>query len=242
MDILSNPYDRGYFPDVSLAGEDGLLASGGSLESEVLLEAYSKGIFPWYSEGSPILWWSPDPRMVLYPEKFRISKSLRQTLRTNKLEIRINTVFPELIEQCSLVPRPGQEGTWITREMTDAYIHLHKEGYAHSFEVFRQEKLVGGLYGVSLGRAFFGESMFHLERDASKVALYHLVEFARKNQFDCIDAQQSTDHLKSLGAIELNRTEFLVLIQRTIAVESNWTGMISDYLKPIHSSRSSQEK
>lgn len=211
-----NPFDRGFFPDASLAGEDGLLAAGGSLEPEVLLEAYSKGIFPWYSEGSPILWWSPDPRMVLYPEKFRISRSLAQTLKNRDFEIRVDTAFTEVIRQCSKVPRQGQEGTWITREMIDAYVRLNKEGYAHSFEVFRDGRLVGGLYGVSLGRAFFGESMFHLERDASKVALYHLVEFTRSHEFDFIDTQQSTEHLKSLGAVEIPRDEFLGYLQNSI--------------------------
>jgi leucyl/phenylalanyl-tRNA--protein transferase len=226
MVMQKNPFDRGYFPEPSLAGEDGLLAAGGTLEAEVLLEAYSRGIFPWYSEGSPVLWWSPDPRMVLFTDRFRISKSLAQTLRKGVFEIRMDTVFEDVIRHCARQPRPGQKGTWITRAMTDAYTRLHREGYAHSFEVFRKEKLVGGLYGVSLGAAFFGESMFHFERDSSKVALFHLVEFARQKAFDFIDAQQSTGHMKSLGAIEVPREEFMLLLERSIqksTIRGNWT-------------------
>lgn len=218
-------FDRGYFPEPSLAGEDGLLAAGGTLEVEVLLEAYSRGIFPWYSEGSPILWWSPDPRMVLFPDRFRVSKSFGQTLRKRVFEIRMDTVFEDVIRHCSRQPRPGQEGTWITPEMIDAYIRLHKEGYAHSVESWKEGKLAGGLYGVSLGGAFFGESMFHLERDASKVAFYQLVEFAKGKGFDLIDAQQSTAHIKSLGAGEIPRERFLQLLAKSLqkkTLRGNW--------------------
>ena len=189
---MSNVFNRGYFPEIALAGEDGLLAAGGSLDIPVLLEAYSKGIFPWYAEGSPILWWSPDPRMVLFPQKFKVSKSFDQTLRKKEFEIRMDSRFPDVIRQCSKVHRPGQDGTWITADMIDAYIRLHEEGYAHSVEVYAKRELVGGLYGVSLGGAFFGESMFHLQKDVSKVALYHLVDFARRHHLSLIDAQQST--------------------------------------------------
>lgn len=214
---MNNLFDRGYFPDISLVGEDGLLAAGGSLDIPVLLEAYSKGIFPWYAEGSPILWWSPDPRMVLFPDQFKVSKSLGQTLRKNDFELRMDSRFPDVIRQCSKVHRPGQDGTWITQDMTRAYIQLHEEGYAHSVEVFAEGELVGGLYGVSLGGAFFGESMFHLRRDVSKVALHHLVDFARKNSFSLIDAQQSTPHLESLGAKEIPRSQFLGLLQKALS-------------------------
>lgn len=210
---MNNPFDKGYFPDVALTGEDGLLAAGGSLEVPVLLEAYSKGIFPWYSDDSPILWWSPDPRMVLFPQHFKVSKSLNQTLRRGGFEIKMDRRFPEVIRQCSRVHRPGQDGTWITEDMIRAYIRLHEEGYAHSVEVFAGTELVGGLYGVSLGGAFFGESMFHLQRDVSKVALHHLVEFARRNNFEFIDAQQSTPHIQRLGAAEIPRSRFLDLLQ-----------------------------
>ena len=219
-------FNRGYFPEPSLAGDDGLLAAGGTLDVDVLLEAYSRGIFPWYSEGSPILWWSPDPRMVLFPEKYKLSKSLTQTIRNKEIEIRMDTAFPEVIKQCARQPRPGQAGTWITREMTDAYIRLHEEGYAHSVEAYLQGRLIGGLYGVSLGTSFFGESMFHHERDASKVALHRLVEFAIEHEFLFIDAQQSTRHMKSLGAGEIPRDKFISLLERSLQMETlrgSWT-------------------
>lgn len=214
---MSNLFDRGYFPDITLAGEDGLLAAGGSLEIPVLLEAYSKGIFPWYAEGSPILWWSPDPRMVLFPDQLKVSKSLSRTLRRGAFEIRMDSSFPDVIRQCSRVHRPGQDGTWITADMIEAYIRLHEEGYAHSVEVFDRGELVGGLYGVSLGGVFFGESMFHLRRDVSKVALFHLVDFARRNHFSLIDVQQSTSHMKSLGAEEIPRERFIGLLQQALS-------------------------
>jgi len=214
---MSNVFDRGYFPEITLAGEDGLLAAGGSLDVPVLLEAYSKGIFPWYAEGSPILWWSPDPRMVLFPDKFKVSKSLNHTLQKGDIEICMDSRFPDVIRQCSKVHRPGQDGTWITEDMISAYILLHEEGYAHSVEVFAEGELVGGLYGVSLGGAFFGESMFHLRKDVSKVALNHLVDFTRRNSFSMIDAQQSTPHLKSLGAEEIPRSRFLDLLQKALS-------------------------
>lgn len=222
---MSNDFDSGYFPETTSAGEDGLLAAGGSLDIPVLLEAYSKGIFPWYAEGSPILWWSPDPRMVLFPDKFKVSKSLDLTLRNKDFEIRMDSRFSEVIRQCSKVHRPGQDGTWIMEDMINAYILLHEEGYAHSVEVFADGELVGGLYGVSLGGAFFGESMFHLRRDVSKVALYHLVDFARRNNFSLIDAQQSTPHLESLGAEEIPRSRFLDLLHKALSkntIKGSW--------------------
>jgi len=222
---MKNLFDRGYFPEITLAGEDGLLAAGGSLAAPVLLEAYSKGIFPWYAEGSPILWWSPDPRMVLFPDKFKISKSLDQTIRKKNFEISMDSHFTDVIRQCSKVHRPGQDGTWITEDMIKAYILLHEEGYAHSVEVLAEGELVGGLYGVSLGGAFFGESMFHLQKDVSKVALYYLVDFARRNNFSLIDAQQSTSHLESLGAEEIPRSRFLDLLRKALSentIRGSW--------------------
>lgn len=223
---MSNVFDRRYFPEITLAGEDGLLAAGDSLDIPVLLEAYSKGIFPWYAEGSPVLWWSPDPRMVLFPDKFKVSKSLDQILRKGDFEISMDSRFPDVIRQCSKVHRPGQDGTWITEDMINAYILLHEEGYAHSVEVIAEGELVGGLYGVSLGGAFFGESMFHLRRDVSKVALYHLVDFARRNNFSLIDVQQSTPHLKSLGADEIPRSRFLDLLKHALTkntIQGSWS-------------------
>ena len=224
----SNPYDRGYFPDPELSSEEGILAVGGGLDIDVLLEAYSRGIFPWYSEGSPVVWWSPDPRMVLFPERLKISKSLHQTLRKNAFEVRIDTAFSDVIERCARIPRPGQDGTWITPEMKKAYIDLHEEGYAHSVEAYLDGELAGGLYGVSLGGIFFGESMFHLARDASKVALYYLVDFSKRYDFDLIDVQQSTPHMKSLGAEDIPRSRFLEILGDSVkkgTLHQNWSTM-----------------
>ena len=208
------------FPDPRTADPDGLLAAGGDLSIESLLTAYSKGIFPWYDKHSPILWWSPDPRLVLFPEKFIISESLKQRIRSGQYNVLIDYDFGQVISQCAAVKREGQDGTWITREMTSAYIQLHQEGYAHSFETYHEGRLVGGLYGVSLGRAFFGESMFYLMRDASKVALHALVNWARKHDFHFIDAQQSTSHLISLGAEEIPREDFLSMLERALGYKT----------------------
>ncbi len=204
------------FPDPNLADEQGLLAIGGDLIPERLVLAYANGIFPWYSDGDPILWWSPDPRMVLYPADFKMSKSFRQTLKNSNFEVRFDTDFKNVIDKCAKVPRYGEDGTWITDEMKQAYYSLHKSGLAHSVETYRNNKLVGGLYGISLGRAFFGESMFHIERDASKVALYYLVERAKEWKFRFIDAQIETDHLKSLGAVSISRVKYLNILKEVI--------------------------
>lgn len=201
--------DEPIFPDPELAEEEGLLAIGGDLRPERLISAYSQGIFPWYSENEPILWFSPNPRMVLYPENFICSDTLKRLVKSQKYELKIDSKFESVIEACAQIPRPGQDGTWITPEMQSAYIKLHELGFAHSFETYLGGELVGGLYGVSLGSAFFGESMFHHARDASKFAFHALVDFARANHFGFIDAQQPTSHLKSLGAEEVPRTRFL---------------------------------
>ena len=204
------------FPDPELADESGLLAVGGDLTHERLILAYANGIFPWYSKGEPILWWSPNPRMILLPQNIKISKSLDQTIRLNKYTTTFDNAFEEVIKSCKTAPRPGQTGTWITAEMQEAYIALHKLGFAHSVETWQNEELVGGLYGVSLGRAFFGESMFFKSRDASKVALVNLASFLQKHNFKFIDAQVETDHLKSMGAISISRPEFLELLKEAI--------------------------
>lgn len=204
------------FPGPELAEPDGLLAIGGDLSPERLLKAYASGIFPWYSDGSPILWWSPDPRMILIPGEFKISKSLRQTLRKNIFEVRFDEDFEGVISACAQTKRKGEEGTWITSEMMQAYIKLHKLGYAHSVEAFKDGKLAGGLYGVSLGAAFFGESMFFLERDASKVALAALVARAIEHGITFIDVQQRTDHLRSLGARPVAREVFQEMLEEAI--------------------------
>jgi leucyl/phenylalanyl-tRNA--protein transferase len=213
------------FPDPNLAEDEGLIAVGGDLSSKRLLLAYANGIFPWYSEGDPILWWSPDPRIVLFPDKFRISKSLKQTLRNNQFTVKFDSAFEEVIDACSNIRREGQDGTWITSEMKEAYIHLHQLGFAHSVETYMDGKLAGGLYGVSLGRAFFGESMFYFQRDASKIALYFLVKKLIDWEFHFIDAQVETAHLINLGAESLSRKEFLDLLNKALiypTIKGKW--------------------
>jgi leucyl/phenylalanyl-tRNA--protein transferase len=197
------------FPPPEYADPSGLLAVGGDLSSERLLEAYRVGIFPWYSEEQPILWWSPDPRFILNLDEFRISQSLRKTLKRKIFQISFDRAFEEVIQACASVARRGQKGTWITEEMQDAYVRLHGLGYAHSVETWFGGQLVGGLYGVSLGRAFFGESMFHSRADASKVALAALVQQLKEWEFHFIDAQMTTEHLARLGAREAPRRVFL---------------------------------
>jgi len=214
------------FPDPTQAEKDGLVAIGGDLSVERLVNAYANGIFPWYSEGQPILWHSPDPRMALLPGKFKLTKSLARVIAAKKFELRIDTQFREVITACSKVPRIGQEGTWITQEMIEAYIELHKNGFAHSFETHCDGKLVGGLYGVSLGRAFFGESMFHLQTDASKVAFAALVDFCETRDFQFIDAQVPSEHLTRLGAQEMPRPEFLDRLSQALSLDGligRWT-------------------
>ncbi|MBN1416579.1 MAG: leucyl/phenylalanyl-tRNA--protein transferase [Bacteroidales bacterium] len=204
------------FPDPENADKEGLLAAGGDLSAEALISAYSTGIFPWYNEGSPILWWSPDPRLVLFPENFKVSYTLKQTIKHGKYTVRFDSDFGAVIMNCATVKRNDQEGTWITPEMQLAYTDLYQRGYAHSIETYYGNRLVGGLYGISLGRAFFGESMFHHMSDASKIALYYLVEQLKKWNFHFIDAQQPTTHLKSLGAQEISRKEFLGKLKKAL--------------------------
>ncbi len=205
-----------FFPDPETADSDGLLAAGGNLEVDTLLTAYSMGIFPWYNENSPILWWSPDPRLVLFPDCLKVSKSLRQKINQNRFQVKFDTNFEEVIGLCSDVNLRRHKGTWLTGEMINAYICLHKTGYAHSVESYFEGRLAGGLYGVSIGKVFFGESMFYLKTDASKVALYFLVELLKKMDFDFIDAQQSTSHMRRLGAEEIKRSEFLKMLKKGI--------------------------
>lgn len=201
------------FPDPSRADKDGLLAVGGDLSPERLLLAYKNGIFPWFGDDSPIMWWSPDPRMILFPREFKKSKSLSQTIRRKNYETRFDHDFRAVITGCSVSNRRDETGTWIVPEMIEAYCVLHEMGYAHSVETYLAGKLIGGLYGISLGKAFFGESMFYLERDASKVALSALVDRMVALDFHFIDAQQQTTHLATLGARPVNRSEFLDLLQ-----------------------------
>ena len=197
------------FPPPDYADPSGLLAVGGDLSSERLLEAYRAGIFPWYSDDQPILWWSPDPRFVLDLDEFKLSRSLGKTLRRKVFQVTFDRVFDEVIAACASVPREGQSGTWITPEMQEAYVNLHGLGYAHSVETWFNGELVGGLYGMSLGKAFFGESMFHCKADASKVALATLVQKLKSWDFQFIDSQMTTDHMARLGAREVPRRIFL---------------------------------
>jgi leucyl/phenylalanyl-tRNA--protein transferase len=198
------------FPPVqrALTEPNGLLAAGGELSVQRLLQAYRCGVFPWYSEGQPVLWWSPDPRMVLPPPEMVISRSLRKRLRRRDCEIRTDTAFAEVVNACA-EPRAGQPGTWITTDMAFAYTALHRAGYAHSVETWIGGELAGGLYGVAIGRMFFGESMFSKASDASKIALAHLARQLDRWGFGLIDCQMSTPHLASLGAREIPRTEFM---------------------------------
>jgi leucyl/phenylalanyl-tRNA--protein transferase len=198
------------FPPAHLASPEGLLAIGGDLRAERLLEAYRHGIFPWYSEGQPILWWSPDPRAVLFPERLKVSRSLRKSLRSTRFTVTLDTRFREVMQACAQPRKQSADGgTWITPEMLDAYVRLHELGLAHSVETWRDGELVGGLYGVALGAAFFGESMFSRASDASKVALVQLVGQLAAWGFRIVDCQLPSPHLSSLGAEEIPRREFM---------------------------------
>ncbi|MCF8302587.1 MAG: leucyl/phenylalanyl-tRNA--protein transferase [Bacteroidales bacterium] len=206
------------FPSVEdAADEEGLVAVGGNLTIPRLLEAYRKGIFPWYEDGFPLLWWSPAPRMVLYPEKMKVSKSLRASLNNSQITVKFDHNFKEVINQCARVPRPWQHGTWITEDMKQAYNRFHKEGYAHSVETYFNHELVGGLYGVSLGKMFFGESMFHLKPDASKVALYYLCKALKSWDFHLIDSQVETGHMKRMGGELMDRRQFLQKLETALS-------------------------
>jgi leucyl/phenylalanyl-tRNA--protein transferase len=214
------------FPAPEKADRSGLLAVGGDLTPQRLLSAYARGIFPWYSEGQPILWHSPNPRFVLEPEGLHVGKSLRKTLKAGTYEVRYDTAFAEVITACGRVPRPGQDGTWITNAMRDAYIELHRLGFAHSVEAWADGALKGGLYGVSLGAAFFGESMFALAPDASKVAFATAVERFQGWGFHFIDCQVETEHLARFGAQHWPRRRFLSALARALEEptrQGKWT-------------------
>lgn len=195
-------------PEQALSTPNGLLAIGGDLSAERLLQAYKLGIFPWFSPGEPILWWSPTPRMVLFPEELKVSRSLAQRLRRNDYEIRFNSAFEQVVMACASTAREGQDGTWITSDIMQGYLALHHLGHAHSAETWMDGKLVGGLYGVKLGNMFYGESMFHHVSDASKLALVHWVRHLQAQGCGMIDCQMNTAHLASLGAREISRLEF----------------------------------
>ncbi len=204
------------FPDPARAPPDGLLALGGDLRPERLLAAYAVGIFPWFEVRSPILWWSPDPRLVLEPARLHVSRSLARTIRRGPYRVTADTAFERVIRRCGERPRPGQRGTWITPAMVEAYVTLHALGFAHSFEAWEGEALAGGLYGVSLGAAFFGESMFADRPDASKVAFVRSVEWLAARGVGLVDCQVRTEHLVSLGAHEIPRPEFLARLSAAL--------------------------
>jgi leucyl/phenylalanyl-tRNA--protein transferase len=204
------------FPPPELSENDGLLAVGGDLSIERLLLAYSVGIFPWYSDSYPILWWSPDPRPILLPEDLRVSRSLRQIIKKGIYKVTINKAFEQVIRSCASVHRKKNDGTWITGEMIDAYIRLHQRGYALSVEAWDHDELAGGLYGIIMGRAFFGESMFTNKSNASKVAFVKLVERLRELEFELIDCQVKTTHLARFGAREVPRTEFMKRLRHAL--------------------------
>ena len=219
--------DRDPFPPAAKALRDpnGLLAAGGGLSTERLLDAYARGIFPWFGEDDPVLWWSPDPRMVLWFRDLHVSRSLRRSIRSHRYAVTLDTAFPQVMAACA-EPRATEDGTWITAGMMDAYSRLVELGYAHSVEVWSEGALAGGLYGVAMGRMFFGESMFSRRTDASKVALVYLVRQLEAWGFELVDCQMPTAHLASLGAREIRRADFLEQVRRLVRrppVPQPWT-------------------
>jgi len=209
--------DKLIFPPAELAEKDGLLAIGGDLSPERLLLAYSCGIFPWYSEGDPILWWSPSPRLVIFPDEFKIPKRLSRILRQNIFSVSVDKAFEKVISACATIGDRGRKGTWITSEMIEAYCQLHLMGFAHSVECWLGDELAGGLYGLSLGAVFFGESMFSSQTNGSKVALVSLVNKLLEWDFDLIDCQMKTPHLMQFGAREIPGSEFQKLLAKSIS-------------------------
>ena len=214
------------FPSPNLTSEDGLLAVGGDLDQKRLLLAYSLGIFPWYAEAEPILWWSPDPRLVLYPEDLRISTSLKKAIKKDIFHITMDQAFEQVITACAKIRREKDEGTCIVQDMIEAYCKLHESGFAHSVEAWQDDTLAGGLYGVSLGRCFFGESMFTTITNASKVAFVALVNYLKALSFDLIDCQVKTGHLISFGAREIPRAKFLKQLKKSLenqTLQGRWS-------------------
>jgi len=208
--------DKISFPPPYLASKEGLLAVGGDLSQKRLLLAYHTGIFPWFSDDEPILWWSPDPRLVLYPEEIRVSKTLKKIIKKNVFHVTMDSAFVKVINQCAKIRLQNNQGTWIVKEMIDAYCKLHESGFAHSVEAWYQGELAGGLYGVSLGKCFFGESMFTRVNNASNIALVKLVEYLNALSFDMIDCQLTTEHLLRFGAKEIPRVSFLKQLKESL--------------------------
>jgi leucyl/phenylalanyl-tRNA--protein transferase len=220
MPIFQLAKDKIVFPSPMFATKSGLLAIGGDLSEKRLLKAYSLGIFPWYSQGEPILWWSPNPRLVLIPEELYVSRSLRQFIKKGHFTVTMDTAFESVIRNCATAPRNTGGGTWITNDMINAYVRLHHLGYAHSVESWQDGELVGGLYGVSLGACFFGESMFSIKSNGSKVAFTHFVQQAIKWNFMLIDCQVKTDYLLSFGAKEIHRSMFMQMLHLALSKHS----------------------
>lgn len=220
------------FPDPHYAMKEGLLAYGGDLNPDRILMAYRQGIFPWYNENDPILWWSPDPRLLLYPHQFKLKKSLRKRLRKNIFTIQLDRCFVDVMRQCATIPRPGQAGSWILPEVIESYDLLYQRGFAHSIEIMMEGELVGGLYGISIGGAFFGESMFAKLPDASKAALAYLVELAKLWGMDYIDCQIPTPHLMTMGAQKVSRDDFLRQLKRSNQ-QSTKLGQWHEYEKQL---------
>jgi leucyl/phenylalanyl-tRNA--protein transferase len=220
------------FPDPRSADQLGVVCTGGNLSPGILLSAYRQGIFPWFSDREPLLWWSPDPRFILFPDRLHVSATMRKVLRRRPWEYALDRDFETVIRRCSEMPRKRQRGTWITSEMIDAYLELHGLGFAHSVEVRLEERLVGGFYGVSLGSAFFGESMFSLEDDASKAAFIPFVWLLASQGFTLIDSQVYTDHLAGLGAGETSREDYLGLLAAALVAptrQGNWGSLFPDF-------------
>lgn len=220
------------FPHPKYASDEGLLAAGGDLSPQRILFAYENGIFPWYNEGEPILWWSPSPRFVLYPSEIKVSKSMRQVFRKKKFRLTFDQAFEQVIEACGAIPRAGQNGTWLTEEMKAAYINLHRLGFAHSVETWQDDQLVGGLYGLSLGNCFFGESMFAKASNASKVALIVLAKTLEEKGFGMIDCQSETKHLRTMGAKFIDQVDFLAYLEEN-KKRTTLRGTWSDWLPQI---------
>jgi leucyl/phenylalanyl-tRNA---protein transferase len=221
------------FPPVEKADKHGILALGGDLSVQRLINAYSNGIFPWYEDDQPIIWWSPDPRFVVFPEKIPLSRSMKKILDRKEFDIHFDTSFESVIRSCSQSPRPGQNGTWITEDMITAYCNLHREGFAHSIEAWKDGELAGGLYGVSIGGMFCGESMFTKVSNASKAAFLTLAELLRRKNFIVIDSQVHTAHVESLGGEHIPRTEYLELIKKALTlptIKGNWGSLIQNGL------------
>ena len=231
-DYLIYPLQDNRFPNPRFMSDEGLLAYGGSLDSDTILTAYKSGIFPWYSPEDPILWWSPNPRLVLYPENFKVRKSFARVLRNSQFNVKFDTAFKEVINSCAAIKREGQDHTWIVPDMIKAFMRLHEEGFAHSVEVYLDDELVGGLYGMAIGKAFFGESMFSLKSDASKIAFKALSDVLGNRGYDFIDCQMKTDHMVSLGAQVVPRDIFLDELHDTILKPTDlgsWQDFIWEY-------------